>query len=72
VTGCFSLWRPRFIPWPGHMGFVVDRVALWLVLFYVLQFYPAFIIPPMLHTQSGTCHQNYIIRAVDSILELHA
>jgi len=28
VTGCFSLWRPRFIPWPGHVGFVVDRVAL--------------------------------------------
>jgi hypothetical protein len=39
--------RPGFEPWSGHMGFVVDKVALAQLLFRVVLFPMPALIPPV-------------------------
>jgi hypothetical protein len=43
-----SLQRPRFTPWPIHVGFDVDKVALWQVFLQALWFSLICIIPSWL------------------------
>jgi hypothetical protein len=44
-----SLLRSGFYPGSGHVGFVVDKVALGQVSPRVLRFFPVSFIPPVLH-----------------------
>jgi hypothetical protein len=52
-----SPWRPGFAPGSIHVGFVVDRVALWQVFLRVLRFTAANIIPPLLHIHLSPPHE---------------
>jgi hypothetical protein len=47
-----SVGRPEFHPEPIHVRFVLDEVALGLVIPRVLRFSPVVIIPPLLHIRS--------------------
>jgi hypothetical protein len=49
--------RPGFATGSIHVGFVVDKVALAQVFLRVLQFCPASIIPPLLHTHMSPPHE---------------
>ena len=45
-----SSWRHIFVPRPGNVRFVVDKVAVGQIFLPVLLFPPDSIIPPVLHT----------------------
>ena len=63
LTACipsFSLCYYRWLS-PTHMGFVVDRVALWQVLPPFVLVFLVSVIPPLLHTHSFTYHPRYIM-----------
>jgi len=47
-----SMGRPEFNPEPVHVRFVLDEVALGVVIPRVLRFSAVSIIPPFLHIQS--------------------
>jgi hypothetical protein len=49
--------RPGFVPGSRHVGFMVDKVALGQVFLRVLRFYPANIIPPLLHIHLSPPHE---------------
>jgi len=51
ITG-LSKWRPRFVPRPVHVEFVVYKVALGHVYLKGLNFSPVSIILPALHAHS--------------------
>jgi hypothetical protein len=38
LVACFPTWQPRFKPRSGHVGFLVDKVVLGLVLFEYFSF----------------------------------
>jgi hypothetical protein len=52
-----SPWRPRFTPGLIHVGFVVDKVALWQGFLRVLLYSPANIIPPLVHIHLSPPHE---------------
>jgi hypothetical protein len=54
LTTGFSLREPGFIQSATHVGFVVDKVALEQVFFWVFQLFS--IIPPMLNPHLSMCH----------------
>ena len=55
--------RSKFKPRPVHLGFVVDKVAVGQIFFFVeFLFPPVSIIPPTLRTRLLTCHRRYTIR----------
>jgi hypothetical protein len=50
LVACFPLRRHGFSPRSGHVGFVVDRVALWQVFFEYFGFPCQFSFYQILHT----------------------
>ena len=69
---CQHKWSPsascKFNAFPYLVGFVVERVAWGWVCLPVLQFFPANIIPLVLHTSLGQ-HQCHMIAIIHSILQ---
>jgi len=52
-----KLQRPRFNPTSGHVGFVMDTMALRHNFFQMLQFSSVIIIHSVLHIHLLICHQ---------------
>jgi hypothetical protein len=50
------------------VGFVVDKVTLGKVLNGVPRLSSVSVIPPVLHTHSVTCHNQYVILGTDTVV----
>jgi len=70
VRCCPLAGKPRFLPRPVYVGFMIEKVAMGQVFLLILKLYPASyhsINSPYPH--SFTWHQCYIILAVDSVVK---
>jgi hypothetical protein len=54
---------------PGHVEFLLDRVALRQALLPVLRFSPVSIIPSLIRTDSLTYHRCFLMLAIDSVVK---